>query len=85
MHSFPQLCFLAGQWHGTYRTRCLVLLEKLEKSNNHEAVDMLANLSPVAWAHIQLAGNDIFGDEKVSFDLNNMLEDVDLFSSITDE
>lgn len=53
------------------------LVEKFEKDKNQDAVDMLINLSPVAWAHIQLAGNYNFGEQTESFNLEMMLEHVD--------
>lgn len=33
------------------------LIERYEKQGNIEAIEILTNLSPVAWSHIQLAGN----------------------------
>ena len=62
-----------------------VLLEKFEKSNNQEAIEVLSNLSPVAWAHIQLAGNYTFYANKTALKLDSMLEEVDLFSHIKEE
>ncbi|MBL4940885.1 MAG: Tn3 family transposase [Colwellia sp.] len=53
------------------------LVEKFEKDKNQDAVDMLINLSPVAWAHIQLAGNYNFGEQTEIFNLEMMLEHVD--------
>lgn len=40
-------------------------------------VDILTNLSPVAWMHIQLAGNYVFAEQKETFNLESMLESID--------
>lgn len=46
-------------------------------------VDLLANLSPVAWSHIQLAGNYTFADEQDTLNLEALLEDVNRLSEGT--
>lgn len=53
------------------------VVEKCEKESNKEAIDMLANLSPVAWGHILLGGNYSFEDQTILTDLNEILEDID--------
>ncbi|WP_281648347.1 Tn3 family transposase [Parendozoicomonas sp. Alg238-R29] len=62
------------------------LVEKLEKQGNKKVVDILASLSPVAWSHIQLAGNCIFASREEILNLQSMLEGVDpLFESALDD
>lgn len=39
------------------------LVGKFEQTDNKEAIDMLANLSPVAWGHILLGGNYSFEEQ----------------------
>lgn len=51
------------------------LIEKFDELDNKDAVDMLANLSPVAWGHIQLSGNYTFAEES-TLNLDSLLEDV---------
>ncbi|MBD2797966.1 Tn3 family transposase [Xenorhabdus sp. 18] len=53
------------------------LVERFEKQGNSEAIEILANLSPVAWSHIQLAGNYIFAEQSDTFSLDSLLENVD--------
>ncbi|EPJ42954.1 MAG: transposase [Osedax symbiont Rs2] len=53
------------------------LIEKFENENNPEIVNMIAKLSPVAWRHIQLAGNYIFGIKKNSISVDRLLENLD--------
>lgn len=53
------------------------LIERYEKEGNQEVIDLLANLSPVAWSHIQLAGNYTFAEQNETFNLESMLEDID--------
>ncbi|MEX9217108.1 Tn3 family transposase [Providencia rettgeri] len=53
------------------------VVEKCEKESNKEAIDMLANLSPVAWGHVLLGGNYSFEDQTILTDLNEILEDID--------
>ena len=53
------------------------LVDKFEKRGNQKAVDMLVNLSPTAWRHIQLAGYYSFGDQKFTIDLEGLLDNVD--------
>lgn len=53
------------------------LVEKFEKENNQEVVNLIAGLSPVAWRHIQLAGNYIFGVKKDNIVLERLLENLD--------
>ena len=38
---------------------------------------MIARFSPVAWSHIQLAGNYVFGNRDGLLNLYSMLESVD--------
>jgi len=52
-------------------------VDKFEKRSNQKAVDMLVNLSPTAWRHIQLAGYYSFGDQKFTIDLEGLLDNVD--------
>ncbi|EOV8089736.1 Tn3 family transposase [Providencia rettgeri] len=56
------------------------LVDKFEKENNQKAIDILTNLSPVAWGHILLGGNYSFEDKAAITNLNNLLDDVDLLS-----
>jgi hypothetical protein len=53
------------------------LIEKFEFENNQEVVNMIANLSPVAWRHIQLAGNYTFGNKKNNISVDRLLENLD--------
>jgi len=53
------------------------LIEKFELENNQEAINMIANLSPVAWRHIQLAGNYTFGIKKNIISVDRLLENLD--------
>ncbi|MCB5362034.1 hypothetical protein BCU85_24500 [Vibrio lentus] len=53
------------------------LVEKFEKENNQEVINLIAGLSPVAWRHIQLAGNYIFGVKKDNIVLERLLENLD--------
>ncbi len=52
------------------------LVERFDKRGNQEVVDMIINLSPVAWTHIQLAGHYTFGVQKAVIDLEGLLESV---------
>lgn len=61
------------------------LVEKFEQMDNKEAIDMLANLSPVAWGHILLGGNYSFEEQAAITDLVGILESVDPFSDEYDE
>ncbi|MCG3461040.1 Tn3 family transposase [Xenorhabdus bovienii] len=62
------------------------LIEKFQKEGNQKAVNLIASFSPVAWRHIQLAGNYIFGNRDGLLNLYSMLERVDpLASSETEE
>jgi TnpA family transposase len=56
------------------------LIEQFEKRNRPKVVDMIAGLSPIAWAHIQLAGKYSFGHEKVAIDIDRMLSGIDPLS-----
>ena len=53
------------------------LVEKFEQDNNQEVVNLIANLSPVAWRHIQLAGHYTFGLKKNNIVLERLLENLD--------
>lgn len=53
------------------------LVDKFEKENNKKAIDVLANLSPVAWRHILLGGNYSFEDQIAITSLDRLLEEVD--------
>lgn len=53
------------------------LVEKFEEQNNDEAVNILTNLSPVAWSHIQLGGHYTFAQEQDTLNLASLLEHVD--------
>ncbi|MCW7552653.1 transposase [Endozoicomonas gorgoniicola] len=53
------------------------LIEKFQKDGNQRVVDMIASFSPVAWTHIQLAGNYVFGNRDGLLNLYSMLESVD--------
>jgi hypothetical protein len=45
-----------------------------------KAIEMLANLSPVAWGHILLGGNYSFEEQAAITNLDSILENVDPFS-----
>lgn len=60
------------------------LVEKFEKENNKKAIDVLANLSPVAWRHILLGGNYSFEDQVAITNLDGLLEGVDPLSDEDD-
>ena len=47
---------------------------------NEPVTDMLKQLSPVAWRHIQLAGHYTFGDDRVRIDVTRLLAQVDPLS-----
>ncbi|WP_053014299.1 MULTISPECIES: Tn3 family transposase [Xenorhabdus] len=53
------------------------LIEKFQKEGNQKAVNLIAGFSPVAWRHIQLAGNYVFGNRDGLLNLYSMLERVD--------
>lgn len=53
------------------------LVERFETQGNQEVVSLLSNLSPVAWNHIQLAGNYTFARQAEVFSLDSILENVD--------
>jgi TnpA family transposase len=59
------------------------LVERFKEKGNQTVVDLLAKLSPVAWSHIQLAGNDTFADEQDTLNLEVLLEDVNPLSDGT--
>ncbi|MEZ8862567.1 Tn3 family transposase [Vibrio sp. 10N.247.311.51] len=52
------------------------LIEKFEQEKNPEVVSLIAGLSPVAWRHIQLAGNYTFGVKKDNIILEKLLENL---------
>ena len=56
------------------------LVGKCEEQNNKEAIDVLVNLSPVAWGHILLGGSYSFEEQAAITDLDGILEDVDPLS-----
>lgn len=53
------------------------LIEKFEQEGNQEVVNLIASLSPVAWRHIQLAGNYTFGIQKDNIVLEKLLENLE--------
>ncbi|MCS4320797.1 TnpA family transposase [Serratia sp. BIGb0234] len=53
------------------------LVDKSEKQNNKKAIEILANLSPVAWGHILLGGNYSFEEKAAITSLDSLLEGVD--------
>ncbi|MGB0938887.1 MAG: Tn3 family transposase, partial [Colwellia sp.] len=53
------------------------LIEKFEQEGNQEVVNLIAGLSPVAWRHIQLAGNYTFGIQKDNIVLEKLLENLE--------
>ena len=59
------------------------LVQRFEEKGNQTVIDLLANLSPVAWSHIQLAGNYTFADEQNTLNLEALLEDVNPLSEGT--
>ena len=52
------------------------LIEKFEQEGNQDVVNLIAGLSPVAWRHIQLAGNYTFGIQKENIVLEKLLENL---------
>jgi TnpA family transposase len=56
------------------------LVEKFDKLNKQNVVDMISNLSPVAWRHIQLSGHYDFGGVKEGIDVALLLEDIDPYT-----
>nr|WP_234418658.1 transposase [Dongshaea marina] len=52
------------------------LVEKYEEQGDQQAIDILTNLSPVAWNHIQLAGNYRFAEQKETFTIESVLEGI---------
>ncbi|MEZ8138799.1 Tn3 family transposase [Vibrio splendidus] len=52
------------------------LIEKFEKEGNQKVMELIAGLSPVAWRHIQLAGNYTFGQKKDNIVLERLLENL---------
>ncbi|MET6387470.1 transposase [Enterobacter cloacae] len=61
------------------------LVEKFETQGNQEVVSLLSNLSPVAWNHIQLAGNYTFARQQEIFSLERLLENVDPLAELASE
>lgn len=61
------------------------LIEKFQKDGNQRVVDMIASFSPVAWSHIQLAGNYVFGNSDGLLNLYSMLESVDPLANYESE
>ncbi|MCW6556846.1 Tn3 family transposase [Yersinia ruckeri] len=57
------------------------LIDKFKKQGNEKAIEMLANLSPVAWGHILLSGNYTFDEQAAITSLDSILEDVDPLNS----
>lgn len=49
------------------------LIEKFQKEGNQKTVNLIAGFSPVAWRHIQLAGNYVFGNRDGLLNLYSML------------
>ena len=56
------------------------LVDKFHKENKQSLIDMITNLSPVAWRHIQLSGHYDFGGVKEGIDVALLLEDIDPYS-----
>ncbi|MEZ9439111.1 Tn3 family transposase [Vibrio atlanticus] len=52
------------------------LVERFEKQKNDDAIDLLANISPVAWGHIQLTGHYVFEEKEDMLNLESMIESV---------
>jgi TnpA family transposase len=48
-------------------------VEHFKSQGKQDVVDMITNLSPVAWTHIQLAGHYNFGSSKELIDLESLL------------
>ncbi|EOZ5444466.1 MULTISPECIES: transposase [Vibrio] len=53
------------------------LIEKFEQEGNQDVVNLIAGLSPVAWRHIQLAGNYTFSIQKENIVLEKLLENLE--------
>ena len=60
------------------------LVERFEKQENESAIELLSNISPVAWGHIQLTGHYVFEEKEDMLNLENMLESVNPLTSDTE-
>ena len=59
-----------------HRIHHLIRIPQFEKENNTRAVELLTNISPVAWEHIQLTGYYVFEGKEDTLNLENMLESI---------
>ena len=80
------------QWNGCARliANCIIyynsellsgLITRFEQLNKPRVVEMLGNLSPVAWSHILLSGQYTFGDRTTMIDIDSLLKDVEVFAA----
>ncbi|OLQ73217.1 hypothetical protein BIT28_25710 [Photobacterium proteolyticum] len=60
------------------------LVERFEKQKNDSVIELLSNISPVAWGHIQLTGHYVFEEKEDMLNLENMLESVNPLTSDTE-
>ncbi|MBM7071861.1 hypothetical protein JQC92_07370 [Shewanella sp. 202IG2-18] len=49
---------------------------RFKEQQNEAAIKVLGDLSPVAWWHIQLAGNYVFDEDNELLNLERILETV---------
>lgn len=61
------------------------LIKQFEAKNEPKVVEMISNLSPVAWSHIQLAGKYSFGGKRFAIDIEKLLSEIDPFSEFEEE
>ncbi|MEZ8306909.1 Tn3 family transposase [Vibrio splendidus] len=84
--------FQIEQWNDCARliANCIIyynsallssLVERFEKQKNDDAIELLSNISPVAWGHIQLTGHYVFEEREDMLNLESMLESVHPLSS----
>ena len=84
--------FQIEQWNDCARliANCIIyynsallssLVERFEKQKNDGAIELLSNISPVAWGHIQLTGHYVFEEREDMLNLESMLESVHPLSS----
>ena len=80
--------YQVNQWNDCARliANCIIyynsvilseLVEQFEQLGNTQAVSLLANLSPVAWTHIQLAGYYSFARKQKPLNLGQLLENLE--------
>ncbi len=82
------------QWNGCARliANCIIyynsellsgLITRFEKLDKPLVVEMLSNLSPVAWAHILMSGQYTFGNRTTMIDIESLLKDIEVIAEDT--